>query len=310
MKSLTIGNVKLKNPIFLAPMVDVTDLPYRILCRKAGAGMAYTEMLNIGAILHSNIKTQNMLKTNKEDFPSGVQITGRNVDEFKKVIPYVKKFKIIDINCGCPSIRITDNASGSYLLKHPEKIGSMIKVLKENGLTTTVKIRLGFKKNNVMKVAKEIEKSGAVALTLHARMAFHGRDVPADWSWIKKVKKEIGIPVIGNGDIFTGEDVEKILEICDGAMISRGAIGNPLIFKSILHYLKTGKEITITPKDRINQFKKYLILAKKYDVVEINRIKYLGVNFFKGFEGASKIRGKISRVKSFDETMEIIKRLV
>ncbi len=254
MKSLKIGNIKLKNPLFLAPMVEVTDLPYRLICRKAGAAMAYTEMFYISQILHENKKTQNLMKTSKKDKPIGIQITGNTPEEFRKVIPYVKPYSLIDINCGCPSLTITGNQAGSYLLKHPEKISQMIKILKEADLTVTAKIRLGFKKNNVLKVSKAIEKAGADALTLHARLATHGRSIPANWKWIKKVKKSIGIPLIGNGDIFTGPDVEKMLEITDGAMLARAVIGDPLIFTRILKYLKTKKEPLFNFKKNIKSF--------------------------------------------------------
>ena len=147
MKSLKIGPVRLKNRLFLSPMVDVTDLPYRLLCREAGAGIAYTEMLNIGSILHENTKTLNILKTCKEDSPVGLQITGKSVNEFEEVSKRkeLSRFDLIDINCGCPSLRITGNDSGSFLLRNPDKIGEMIKTLKDAGFTTTVKIRLGFK---------------------------------------------------------------------------------------------------------------------------------------------------------------------
>jgi tRNA-dihydrouridine synthase len=171
-------------------MVDVTDLPYRLICRRAGAAMAYTEMLNIGAILHENKKTLNMLKTSREDSPSGIQITGPRVTDFKKVVPYLKKFEIVDINCGCPSIRIMDNASGSYLLKTPLKIARYIEVLKDAGYIATAKIRLGFKKNNVLTVAKAVEKAGADALTLHARLSHESYKVPAQWKWIADVKRQ------------------------------------------------------------------------------------------------------------------------
>lgn len=307
MKSLTIGNIKLKNPLLLSPMVDVTDLPYRLICRKAGAAMAYTEMLYISAILHENKKTKDLMKTSKEDKPVGIQITGNSPEEFERVIPYVKNYDLVDINCGCPSIRITGNQAGSYLLKHPKKIGKMISILKNAGLTVTAKIRLGFKKNNVMQVAKAVEKAGADALILHARLAIHGRSVPADWSWIKKVKNNIGIPLIGNGDVFNGKDAEKMIEIADGAMIARAAIGDPLIFKRILHYLKTGKEKQFNFKKNIISFKEYLKLAKKFDVVDIPRIKYLGTHFIKNIEGAAKMREHFMKLKDINEIEEFLK---
>ncbi len=304
MKSLRIGNIKLKNPLFLAPMVEVTDLPYRLLCRKTGAAIAYTEMLYISQILHTNQRTINLMKTSKEDRPLGVQITGNSPEEFRKVIPFVEKYDLVDINCGCPSIRITSNQAGSYLLKNPEKISKMIKTLKKADLTVTAKIRLGFKKNNVLKVSKAIEKAGADAITLHSRLAIHGSSIPADWSQIKKVKSQIGIPLIGNGDIFTPKQVEQMLEIADGAMLARAAIGNPLIFKQILHYLKTKKELEIKPMQNIKQFQLYLNLTKRYNLIDIKRTKYLGSSFIKNFRNASKLRQQLMHLNDINEIQE------
>ena len=299
-KELKIGNIRLKNNLFLAPMVDVTDMAYREICRKAGAGMAYTEMIYIDAILHENKKTKKLMMTSKGDKPIGLQITGNNEDEFAKFakLKELKNYDLIDINCGCPSIKITGNEAGSFLLRNPSKIGRMIKLLKKEGHIVTAKIRLGFDKVNVLEVAREIEKAGADALTVHARLAVDGRDVPADWSWISKVKKSVKIPVIGNGDIFSGEDAERMLREtkCDGVMIARGAIGDHLIFSRILEYFKNGKEgkvdiiedlekplkfpkssnRTICKKSNIieqivhgenlKMFKEYLKLAEKYDM--------------------------------------------
>jgi len=234
MKKLKIGGICLNNPVVLAPMVDITDAAYRKICKQAGASLAYIEMLNIGAILHKNKKTEQLMKLYPGEKPGAIQITGNNISEFKKVAPYLSKYDLIDINCGCPSIRITGNQSGSYLLRNPQKIKGMIRTMKDAGFTVTAKIRLGFKKNNVLTVAKYVEKAGADALTIHARMAYHGNDVPAEWKWIAKVKNNIGIPVIGNGDINSGKKAQEMLEITDGVMIARAAIGNPLIFRDIL----------------------------------------------------------------------------
>ena len=311
MKSIKIGNIKLKNKLFLAPMVDVTDLAYRLICRKAGAGMAYTEMLYVDAITHENEKTQKLMKTSKEDKPVGIQVTGNNVSEFEKAIKMkvFEKYNLVDINCGCPSIRITGNQAGSFLLKNPDKISGMIKTLKNSGYTTTAKIRLGLENNNVMKVAKSIEKAGADALTIHARLATQGTGTKEDWKWIQEAKKEIGIPVIGNGDIFSGKDTERMLEIADGAMIARAAIGDPHIFERISFYLKTGKERERNFKKNIDYFKKYLYLAKKHDIIDIPRIKYLGTNFLRNKEGAAKLRNELMQKKDFNEIQDFIRNI-
>jgi len=301
MKSLKIGDIKLKNPFILAPMVDVTDCAYREICRKAGASLAYTEMLYIDAILHENRKTMSLMKRYPKENPLGIQITGNNLEEFKRGINFIKDYDLVDINCGCPSERITGNKAGSYLLKSPEKIVSIIKMLKSTGLTVTAKIRLGFDKNNSLNVAKKIEKAGADALTVHARLAKEGYDTSADWTWISKIKKEIGIPVIGNGDINSGEKAREMLEIADGAMIARAAIGNPGIFKQILYYFKTGKERPPTSKERIQSLKEYIKLAKNYKIAEMPRIKQLGCHFIKGQEGAAKMRAELMGMKTLDE---------
>jgi tRNA-dihydrouridine synthase B len=311
MKTLKIGDVKIKNRLFLAPMVDVTDLPYRLICRKAGVGIAYTEMLYLDAITHENNKTKKLMETCKKDTPIGIQITGSDPKELDKVISMkvFDNYDIVDLNCGCPSVKITGNEAGSYLLNNPEKVVEMIKKIKNEGHLTTAKIRLGYKDNKVVEIAKMIEKAGADAITVHARLAIQSGKIPADWNQIKKVKKELGIPVIGNGDIFSGKNASDMLEIADGAMIARGAIGDPYIFDRILHYLKTGKEKEFDLKKNIKSFFEYIKLCKKYGFEEVGRIKYIGSNFIREFEGAARLRSDLMKLKSFSEIEGFIKKL-
>jgi tRNA-dihydrouridine synthase len=216
---------------------------------------------------------------------------------------------LVDINCGCPSVRITGNKAGSYLLKNPEKIVSMIKILKEQDFVVTAKIRLGFRENNSLEIAKKIEKSGADLLTVHARLANQGSTIPADLKWIKKIRENVGIPVVGNGDVDSGQKAKQMLEFSDGAMIARAAIGNPFIFKQILHYLKTGKERSFEYKEKLKLFERYLKLARKHDVVELNRVKYIGVNFLKGFEGASGARNELMKLKNYDDILKFVRKV-
>ncbi len=311
MKKLKIGNIEIENPMFLAPMVEVTDCAYREICREAGAGLAYIEMLYVDAILHDNKKTLNLLKTYKDENPKTIQITGSDIKEFEKLVKTKKldKFDIIDLNCGCPSHKIVGNQAGSYLLNDPEKIAKIVKTLKKTGKIVTVKIRLGFKENKGLEIAKIIEKAGADALTVHARLASHSNSTPAQWDEIKKIKESLKIPVIGNGDIFSGKDASKLLEFCDGIMIARGAIGNPLIFKKINYFLKNKKELEILPRENIKLFIKYLDLAKKYDIIDLGRIKYLGSNFFKSYPGSSKHRAKLMSLKTYEEIKSFTKEI-
>jgi|SRR3989339_1412951 len=308
-KPIKIGKYRIKNPVFLAPMVDVTDMPYRVICRKAGAGMAYTEMLYVDAITHENPKTQQLMEIGKSEKPSAIQITGDKIEEFEKVIPYLKKYDIVDLNCGCPSKRIVGNEAGSYLLNNPDKIAEIVKLLKKNKFTVSVKIRLGFNNNNVIKIAKAIEKAGADAITVHARLAKHSNKIPADWKWIAAVRKEVNIPVIGNGDVVSGKTAEEMLKICDGVMVGRGAIGDPLIFDRINYYLKNGKEKEKDIKGNLRLFLEYIKLCKKQDIIDLHRIKYVGSCFISGFQGAAKIRAKFMSLRTIDEIEGFVKGL-
>lgn len=311
LKPIRIGNLEIKTPLILAPMVDITNLPYRLICRKAGATLAYTEMINVPAILHENKNTKDMMKTCKSDSPLGIQLTGNNVEEFKKVIPYLKKYGLVDLNCGCPSERITENESGSCLLLNPKKITDIIKVLKASGLAVTAKIRLGFKKNEVIKIAKAIEKAGADAITVHPRLASQGYDTPADWKWIKEVKQAVKIPVIGNGDILYPKDAEKMLREtgCDAIMIARGAIGDPLIFERTLNYLKTGEEEPFDFRKNIKCFKEYLALSEKHKLADITMIKHLGTKFIKNVGGAKRLRNELMQAKDVKEIIEFFNKI-
>ena len=310
-KPIKIGKYKIKNPLFLAPMVDVTDVPYRVICRKAGAGMTYTEMLYVDAITHENPKTKQLMKIGKNEKPSAIQITGNSIEEFKKVIPYLKKYDIVDLNCGCPSVKIVGNEAGSYLLKSPAKIGEIIKLLKKAGLTVTAKIRLGFDNNNVIEIAKIIEKSGASAITVHGRLAKDSNKIPVQMDWIAKVKKAVKIPVIGNGDVVDGKTAMEMLKICDGVMIGRAALGDPLIFDRINCYLKAGKERdkALDVKGNLKLFLEYIQLCRKQELIDLHRIKYNGTCFLRGFDGAAKIRAKFMSLKTIDEIEDFVKEI-
>jgi len=307
MKPLKIKNLLLKNPLILAPMLEITNLPYRILCRKAGASLAYTEMIYTNQLLHENKK---MLSRKKEDSPLGIQITGSSVEEFKKILPFLKNYDLIDVNCGCPATKIIGTKAGAYLLREPKKIAEIIKILKTTGKPVTAKIRLGFNKNNAVEIAKAIEKAGADAITVHARKSNSPYSVPADWNEIKKIKAVLKIPVIGNGDIFTPQDAKKMLEICDGAMIGRAAIGDPLIFKRSLEYLEKRKTTIPQFEENLKQFQDYLKLCKKYEVINLQQIKQLGSHFIKGFKGASKKRDEFMKLKSLKDIEEFVQKLL
>ena len=276
--------------------------------------MAYTEMVYVDALLHENASTLRMVKTCKEDSPLGLQITGDDVEEFEEFVSRKKlweKFELIDLNCGCPSTRIIGTKAGSYLLKEPEKIAAIIKILKKTGKPVTAKIRLGYLKNNALEIARMIEGAGADALTIHARLSNEPYAKKADWSWLERVKHKVKIPVIGNGDVFHGSDAKKILEICDGAMIARGAIGDPLVFERVLNYLKTGREEVRSWNENLRQFEEYLKLEKRYfgKGADMGKVKYVGGKFLRGFSGASKKRDEFMKLRGWEEIEKFINEI-
>ncbi len=265
-------------------------------------------MLYADAITHENAKTKKLMQFDKKEHPIGIQITGNSVEEIRKCIPYLKGYDFVDINCGCPSIRITGNEAGSFLLKTPEKIAEMIKILKEAGLTVTAKIRLGYQNNNVMEVARAIEKAGASALTIHCRLATHSNKIPADWTWIRKVREVVKIPIIGNGDIDSPIKARAMLEIADGAMIARAAIGDPDIFARCMEYLKSGKIIEKSFARNLPYLKLYLKYCKKYNFTDLHRIRYIVSSFLSGFKGAAKLRQELHACKTLDEIENCVKK--
>ncbi|MSS75163.1 tRNA dihydrouridine synthase DusB [Candidatus Pacearchaeota archaeon] len=309
LEPLKIGPHTLKNRLFCAPMVDVTDLPYRLICQEAGAGYTCTEMLYVDAITHENAPTKKLMETSPQEDLKIIQVTGNTLAEFKKALPILKTYDIVDLNCGCPSIRITGNKAGSYLLTNPKKIASIVKLLTKAGITTTVKIRLGFKEYNALEVAQAVEKAGAQAITVHCRLATHSNKTPADWSWIPKIKQALKIPVIGNGDVTSPERAKQMLTLCDGVMIARAAMGDPDLFVRCITYAKDG---TILKKDFARNrpyLAKYIAYCKQYNFQDFHRIKQVAGSFLSDFPQAAQKRQALHACKTFAELEIFIQKL-
>lgn len=290
----------LEQKAVLSPMAGVTDVAFRTLCKRYGAGMTYTEFVSSAAIVRGNTSSLTLLKTDPSEIPVAVQLFGSSVQEVIAAAQMVEsRFDVIDINCGCPAWKVIKTGAGSELLKKPEEIGNFVRQLVSSvKKPITVKIRLGIDENsiNAVDVAKIVEKAGAAAIAIHGRTQKQGYKGEANWNIIKQVKEAVHIPVIGNGDVFTPEDFKRRLDETgvDAIMIARGAIGNPYLFKQIDDYLKTG---TYAQINRLDMFQEYFDLAKKYEI-DFQTIKRQAMSFTKGMEGGAKLREKIANAKN------------
>jgi len=300
---------KLKNKLVLAPMHDITNIAFRLMCKKYGAGLTSTELLSANALSREDNLNLKLALTDRQEKPVCAQIFGQNTENLIKAAKVLeKKFDIIDINFGCPSKKILSQGAGAALLKRKNKIKEIIELVSKNiKKSLTVKIR----SDNAVEIAKICEKAGASAIIVHARSVKQGYSGKADWDRIRQVKQAVNIPVIGNGDIIDGESAKKMLDEtnCDYIMIGRAAIGNPFIFKQINEYLKTGKEIKQAKEQKIKDFFKYIKLARKYKIFSINDARLRAQEFTKGLNESRKLRGKLNNVKSWDEIEALIKEI-
>ncbi len=244
---MNIGNVKINNNVFLAPMASVTDRPFRTLCKMLGAGLTYTEMVSVKGLYYKSKKTEELLATSSLEHPCAVQLFGHEPEIFKSVIEsgVLDKFDIIDINMGCPAPKIVKNGDGSALMKDLNLASQIIKACKAaTNKPITVKFRKGFKKNDdkLIEFAKMCEQSGASAITIHPRTREDMFSGTINLEDIKKVKAAVNIAVIGNGDVRSVEEFNKMKTVCDAVMIGREAVKSPEIFLEILKQTNSSLE--------------------------------------------------------------------
>ena len=310
-RTLQIGNVTLENNLILAPMAGVSDLPFRLLCREQGAGLVCMEMVSAKAILYKNRNTEELLTIDSKEHPVSLQLFGSDPDIISEIAKQIEErpFDILDLNMGCPVPKVVNNGDGSALMKNPRLAGEIIeKTARAIKKPLTVKIRKGFDDAhvNAVELAHIAQESGAAAVAVHGRTREQYYAGHADWDIIRQVKEAVSIPVIGNGDIRTPEDVAAMAEQtgCDGYMIARGAEGNPWIFRQILHYFDTGEHLARPDFSEVTEM--LLRHAKmqidcKGDYTGIREIRKHAAWYTAGYRNSSKLRGRINEGENYEQ---------
>ncbi|HBG7380454.1 TPA: tRNA dihydrouridine synthase DusB [Clostridioides difficile] len=310
---MKIGNLELKNKVFLSPMAGVTDLPFRLICKEQGCGLLYTEMINGKALCYDDENTKKMLKIEEEEHPVAVQIFGSEPEFMGRAAEIMNDYsnEILDINMGCPAPKVVKNGDGSALMKNPKLAEEVLRaVVKNSKKPVTLKIRKGWDDNsvNAVEIAKIAEDCGISALAIHGRTREQFYTGKADWNIIAEIKKNLSIPVIGNGDVFTIEDSINMLDKtgCDAIMIGRGAQGNPWIFKRINHYMNTG-EILPEPtlNEKISTAIKHLKLAVEEhgEYVAVREMRKHIAWYLKGLRNSAKLRDEINKIEDYQEVV-------
>lgn len=312
---MKIGSIHIDKPIALAPMEDVTDKSFRVMSKRMGADLVYTEFTSSDGIIRRAPKVLKKIEVLDEERPVAIQLFGGIEESMEGAAAIAEEFKpdFIDINCGCWVKDVVSRNQGAALLKdlpHFEKI--VRSTVRGTKLPVTVKTRLGWDQKSIviLDVAKMVEQAGAQALTIHCRTRDQGHEGFADWAWLEKVKKVISIPLLGNGDLQTPQDIKRMFETgCDGVMIGRAAITNPWIFEQSKHYLKTG-ELLPDPSiaQRIEACIEHLNLSVQfkgphYGVVEFRK-HYAG--YFRGLPYISKLRSDLMQLLDVES---VVKRL-
>lgn len=297
---------KLKNPLILAPMAEITNLEFRKMCKMLGASLTFTEMISANALIKGGAKIKELIKTDDSEKPVGIQLFGHDTDFIIKAAKRVENnFDIIDFNLGCPAQKIMDEGAGAALLRRKNKIKEILTGLVENckrPITAKIRIGLSNKKIIALDIAKICEESGISAITIHGRTVAQGYSGKADWDVIQKVKKNISIPVIGNGDINTIYDIKEKLQIVDYVMIGREAIKNPFIFKQADNFLRTGEIIKQSPKEKIKLFLDY-----SENCNDLNNLKRIAQYFTKGFVNSAHLRSILSNATGKRYIQETLK---
>ena len=319
MSKLKIGNVELENPLVLAPMAGVTDLPFRLLCKEQGVGLICMEMVSAKAIYYKNKNTESLLEIHPDETPVSLQLFGSDADIMSEMAKKIEErpFSILDINMGCPVPKVVNNGEGSALMKNPKLVREIVsKMSKAIEKPVTVKIRKGFDEEhvNAVEIAKIAEDAGAAAIAVHGRTRQQYYSGKADWEIIAKVKEAVSVPVIGNGDVTDADSAMRMLKEtgCDGVMIGRAVQGNPWIFREILSRINDG---IVLPRPTMEEMRDMIIrhaklqLEYKGEYTAIREMRKHVSWYTTGLPGSAKFRKHVNELETLEGLIETVEKL-
>ncbi|HNX28830.1 MAG TPA: tRNA dihydrouridine synthase DusB [Syntrophomonadaceae bacterium] len=316
---LKIGDVTIPNRVFAAPMAGVADKAFRILAKEYGCGLVFTEMINAMGLIYKQARTEKLADIKGELPPVAIQIFGSEPEKMGEAAHIAESMgaDLIDLNMGCPTPKIVRNGAGAALMLDIRRCRMIIRAVTQAvKIPVTVKMRSGWDQDHLayLELGGAAEQEGAHAVTLHARYRMQFYSGHADWKQIARLKKNLSIPVIGNGDITSPEDAFRMINetACDAVMIGRAALGNPFIFQQTVHLLEKGTVFTMpTVLERMDMARRQLDLtvASKGEFVAVKEMrKHLGW-YIKGLSGAASNRVEINRAVDYRQMMEIIERI-
>ncbi len=318
-----IGNIELGEfPLLLAPMEDVSDPPFRALCKENGADVVYTEFISCEGLIRDASKSVIKLDIYEKERPVGIQIFGANLDSMLQAVDIVEKSNpdIIDINFGCPVKKVVSKGAGAGILKDIDKMERLTKeIVKRTKLPVTVKTRLGWDHDSIkiIEAAERLQDVGCQAIAIHGRTRAQMYKGDADWSYIEKVKnnQRMHIPVFANGDINTPERAMYVRDFLglDGAMIGRASIGNPWFFKEVKHFFSTGKHLessSIQERARVAKRHLEMSVSWKGERLGVYETRRHYSNYFKGIENFKPFRTKLVTTETSEEVFEVLESIV